>query len=615
MGVLDAPVAPDVEITVLIEQVKSPDAGTRLHACREIAWHWQGRSTNLENCAFRPQLSGALTGAVSDPEQEVRLAAAMAMVRTVGDAPVLVPVFVGWLQNGDAKDRAGAAWYLALLGVEADGAIEALQAVLEDELPVRAVSAYALYRQGQPSDMLVPILVGALGNEDAFSRWWAAELLAYMGVDAAEAGPALAERLCTDKDASARSYAATALPAVGADASMAVPALIQGLSDDDEWVREQSATSLRDYGRMAEPAAPYLVSTLMDENRHVALRAADALKGIGPSAADVAPSLLAGVVNETDSLLKSRVLRALAAIVPHNETLLALLVDELNEDSWFAADVLSEIGAPAVPALAEAVPRSRPAVSALGDIGPAAKEAVPVLLDVLPGKKGDALEEVVAALGKIGPAARQAIPVLTSFTDSRERSIREEACVALARITGGKQGIDLLVSDLSNDEADVRSEAALRLSACGPLAAPAVDRLVRLLADEDDEFYGPRMSATVALGAIGHAANSASPRLRNLLEEEGPVNRARAAEALVRIGDIEAGLQYLKGSLRDRDPVSRMWAAQCLRSLGALAAPALPELRRATNDRFAWVNTDILYARWEIEAALRRQPEENDGGD
>ncbi|MHC4200527.1 MAG: HEAT repeat domain-containing protein [Planctomycetota bacterium] len=635
----------DAETVALIEQVKSPYPGVRLYACEEIAYHWTGCRTNLDDSPFRPQLAEVLTGALKDPEREVRLAAATALVRTVGDAAALVPMLVGWLQKGEIKERWYAAHLLALLGVEAGGAVEALQAALEDEQPVRAIAAYALYRQGRTADGLVPTIVDALGHEDAISRRVAAHLLGYMGDSAAGAGPILAKLACTDSSTPVRRCAVASLPDVGADASIAVPALIQGLRDDDWWVRKCSADSLRIYGRRAKVAAPALVSALMDENRHVRIGAADALKEIGPSAADVAPSLLARVVDETDSLVKSRVLHALAVITPHDEALLALLVDELKEDSWFATGVLGEIGAPAVPALAEAVPRSRSAISALGDIGPAAKAAVPALLDALPKKKDHELGEIVEALakigpaakaavpalldvlpekkdhelrsiiwalGKIGPSARQAVPVLTSLTRSKEWQTRHDAALALARMTGSGEGIDLLVSGLSSNDADERSRAAYCLSACGPLAAPAVMPLARLLADEDD---GVRESARAALGAIGPAAGGASPQLRRLLGEEDPVIRAEAAEALVRIGDARAGLQYLIGSLRDEDPVSRTWAAQCLEHLGVLAASALPELRRATNDRFLWVDTfHVLPARWEIERALRREADKKDRG-
>jgi HEAT repeat protein len=82
-----------------------------------------------------------------------------------------------------------------------------------------------------------------------------------------------------------------------------------------------------------------------------------------------------------------------------------------------AADALGRIGAPAVPALMEALQSSDvqvrvKAADVLGRMGPDANDAVPALIRLLDDPDERVRKTATRALGRIGPSAKAAVPVL-----------------------------------------------------------------------------------------------------------------------------------------------------------------------------------------------------------
>jgi len=82
-----------------------------------------------------------------------------------------------------------------------------------------------------------------------------------------------------------------------------------------------------------------------------------------------------------------------------------------------AADALGRIGAPAVPALIEALKNADPAVrlevvEVLGRMGDEAADAVPSLLKLLDDPDPGVRKAAARTLGQIGPAAKDAVPAL-----------------------------------------------------------------------------------------------------------------------------------------------------------------------------------------------------------
>ena len=89
-----------------------------------------------------------------------------------------------------------------------------------------------------------------------------------------------------------------------------------------------------------------------------------------------------------------------------------------------AMDSLGRIGAPAVPALVEALEHGDPmlrmqAATVLARIGPAAKQSVPSLVGLLTDEDEKVRKAAARALGQIGPAAEEAVFPLLEIIEGR----------------------------------------------------------------------------------------------------------------------------------------------------------------------------------------------------
>lgn len=161
----------------------------------------------------------------------------------------------------------------------------------------------------------------------------------------------------------------------------------------------------------------------------------------------------------------------------------------------------------------------------------------------------------------------------------------------LRALAGGDWSVaECLGRDLTQDEA-----LASRLVRAWKEMAPAnMDALLRIVAD------GPRTVALPAAEAIGACGDPrVHQRLRPLLDSNPPRGRLAASVALGFLGD-PVGLPFLTGALRSNRLWIRCSVARALGQLGADAAPALPELRKAL------AQEEDLAARRTLQEEMRR---------
>src|SRR5947208_8344555 len=104
-----------------------------------------------------------------------------------------------------------------------------------------------------------------------------------------------------------------------------------------------------------------------------------------------------------------------------------------------------------------------------------------------------------------------------------------------------------------------------------------MEDLARLIQDLERVEYGANRRAVRTLVAIGEPA---VPHLCGALEQQNPIVRTWAAEALGKIGDARAVVS-LCNRLKDADATVRMWTVRALVGIGE---PAVPHLRRALDD-------------------------------
>jgi HEAT repeat protein len=161
----------------------------------------------------------ALVAALDDPEPKVREAAAQA-IGLMG--PEALPTLTRMLDHPDKYVRRNAVWAMARLGPLAGSALAALCAALKDADP----------RTGSGAAQ-------ALGN---------------MGIDGADAVPALAEAMRGTNIVLCR-LAAKALSQIG---TPSVATLIAHLQHSDPFVRGESALAIGWLGPIARSAVPFL---------------------------------------------------------------------------------------------------------------------------------------------------------------------------------------------------------------------------------------------------------------------------------------------------------------------------------------------------------------------
>jgi HEAT repeat protein len=104
-----------------------------------------------------------------------------------------------------------------------------------------------------------------LDSSDKHVRQYAIAALGSMGVDGADAVPALAKCLRDDPDPEARYKAALALSKMCPSARVAVSELADALQDEEPFVRLNSAMALFRLGEDARPAIPALIKAVEDQ--------------------------------------------------------------------------------------------------------------------------------------------------------------------------------------------------------------------------------------------------------------------------------------------------------------------------------------------------------------
>lgn len=187
-------------------------------------------------------------------------------------------------------------------------------------------------------------------------------------------------------------------------------------------------------------------------------------------------------------------------------------------------------------------------------------------------------------LARFGAEAVAALPALNRVLESSDHASRLWARYAIARITNDLPAhLPFFIEALADRTTLFPGMAAAALAGFGPVAAPAVPRLIHELQDADAEY---RWSAAGALAAIGTAAVEAVPALITTLDDPDEKVRWYAAWALGEIGPASAdAVPALIAALNDIDDDVRGYAARALGNIGGpTSEAALPALRALLAD-------------------------------
>jgi HEAT repeat protein len=392
-----------------------------------------------------------------------------------------------------------------------------------------------------------------------------------LGPRAAPAVEALTASLAAP-DPKLRVELATTLGRIGPAARSAVPALLAALGDPVSEVRDAAALALGEIEPDPGAVIPALVSSVRARPDRRCLDAIAVLEKLG---APAVPALI-GLIRNDDADVRSRASVTLIAIGTAAKPATAALIDGLRwpdpEVRQFVASALAAIGPeavePLIAALEDRDPRVRGgAVQALGLLGESARAAAPALVEVLFEDR---------------PLCE---PTLSASPDPGQWTLAGEPAAngphsALQAI--GETATPLLLARLDRTDRTSKVKAIQALGRIGSGAKSVVPRLIGLL--DDPEL---RLEAASALGGFGSAARAAIPRLMDALRDPDPRFRARAAEALGRMGTSNYGTTTLARELeaavttllmKDRDPQVRAAAVRALGTLGAQSDAALTAL-------------------------------------
>ncbi len=166
--------------------------------------------------------------------------------------------------------------------------------------------------------------------------------------------------------------------------------------------------------------------------------------------------------------------------------------------------------------------------------------------------------------------------------------VRELAACGLRRYGPEAQAANpMLVEMAKNDPGyGARLSATMALEAIGSTAVPALKAL--LAPGELQDRWG----AIFALGRIGPAGSSAVPDLIRILKTEKDSNQRRAAaETLGKIGEAAASaIPALIDAMRCEDRFVRYHSAVALGMMGPSASQAIPALKQALQDSYREVH-------------------------
>jgi HEAT repeat protein len=204
-------------------------------------------------------------------------------------------------------------------------------------------------------------------------------------------------------------------------------------------------------------------------------------------------------------------------------------------------------------------------------LGPRGHDAAPDLIPSL--GYTEAADDAERALLRIGDAS---ISAVIAGLRARNPVIRTDCARVLRGLSHEPRCVAPLLAATRDEEATVRSEAALTLGEFSANDEKIVPALLKLT---HDEFAGVRAVSCQSLGKLGRNSPPILEALRAGMRDEIPLVRVEAAKSFWSItGDSGAVMPVLIGVL----PTPEGWqAAYALGNMGPEAAPAVPALIEA----------------------------------
>lgn len=577
-----------------------------------------------------PEAVPALTLAVGHPDLTVAATAVTLLRELKADTPAVVTVFVDRLERPRSAAPASLALHKLLVrslgdvGSSARPAVPALLVSLDDAAltddaaqSLRVILApkaggaelaTTLKTQGQLDERqvahvlgsggadAVPPLTDLLGHTRVRVRAAAALSLARLGPKAAPSRPALVKALAdTNRQVRLNALTALARQATTPDADV-LAALAVALDHWDEATRVEAALRTVQVARLAPGRAPArpTVAVLVEALKHepTPTRQEQLIDALNALADLGTPLKLADGMGGDSVQVRERIALALGTVAQDHDAAVASLGKALAD---------RHVGLRRSAALA----LSKLAQAPAADIKPALRTVLPALHVALRDRDRGVRTSSAVALWRTTGETDKALPVLLEeleqlgFEDAElieKLHTGRPVPPVLVELVGMAERSDparlALVAAMGHDSERVRAGTAVVVG--GMTQPPASLFAAPLALLTEDRSPTTRLQATVALRWLDLAAAQQEPvvrRLDELLEDRTGALRAQALVTLgvvgPRSGLVELG--HVQESLKDRDDLVRVRAAEALGRFGAKAGGAIPALQLALKDRDAVV--------------------------
>jgi HEAT repeat protein len=509
------PKQPKADLQKVLANLKSKDDNVKLDAMMQIV-------------DFGPKAEAAvpdLIAALQSSNEDFRLNSAIALGR-IGKAAV--PALAKLLPGKDADIRYYVLWALGWIGPDAkDTAPEVVKALADKNDGVRRKAAFALGRIAPGAKEALPALIGAFDDANEDVRAAASEAVGRFGADAV---PALVGAL-KEKKVPRSVQAARALGEMGSDAKDAVPALKAMLYEEGDWQTE-AAEALAKVGKAA---IPVLVEATKDAK--ASTRAAG-IAGLGKAGAEAVPDLVDALGNKHADVRRGAA--KLLEPMRVNDKMVVLgfayaLKDEDEMVRYHCAHGLMNLGALAKPAAAKLY-------EALTDLN---------------------FHVRMFAYQALAQMSEDPNTRLKKLIQDKKAEVRIPAASLYVMMTGGNDGVQVLVDGLKEKDLNLRMQCAYVLAQRGQERKAILPTLMEALKSKSP---GVREQAIQSFQNIGGDGKDAAPALLEILQNDPEPNlKQQALYALQNVGgDPKLMLPGLKKMIEDKDASLRLTALQII---------------------------------------------------
>jgi len=263
-----------------------------------------------------------------------------------------------------------------------------------------------------------------------------------------------------------------------------------------------------------------------------------------------------------------------------------------------AAAAIASFGERGVPTLIDMLGRHdtcRAAIAAIYPVREQAAAAAGPLVKLLEDPDPEVRKAAAGMLGWFGSKAEMAIPALMKLLADSDEQVREATSRALAQI--GQRAVGPLTKALGDPNPIIREAAANGLGSAEKATAP----LTKLLSDQDS---GVRKAAAMAQWASTAKGDDAIEPLLKLLADSQDDIPWVACCALSRILENtekpEIAIAPLIKLLSHKNAETRQFAAYTLASIGPRAEAAVGPLTRLLSDPAPQVREPAAQALWKI---------------